>query len=62
VREPIAWIVAAFLAGWAILRVLALVPILGGLVDWAAAVLSLDALIVAIWPARITSQTAPATA
>ena len=46
---------AAFLAGWAILRVLASVPILGGLVDWAAAVLSLDALIVAIWAARTTS-------
>ena len=43
VREPTAWILA-FLAGWAILRVLALMPILGGLVGWAATVLGLGAL------------------
>ena len=61
VREPTAWILA-FLAGWGILRVLALVPVLGGLVGWAAAVLGLGALIVAIWRARTTSQAAPATA
>ena len=35
-REPTAWVLA-FLVGWGILRVLALVPILGGLV-WFAAV------------------------
>ena len=61
VREPTAWILA-FLAGWAILRVLALVPILGGLVGWAAAVFGLGALIVAIWRARTTSQATTATA
>jgi cytoskeletal protein CcmA (bactofilin family) len=60
-REPTAWILA-FLAGWGILRVLALIPILGGLVGWAAAVLGLGALIVAIWRARTTSQAVPATA
>ena len=58
VREPTAWILA-FLAGWGILRVLALVPVLGGLVGWAAAVLGLGALIVAIWRARTTSQGRP---
>ena len=61
VREPTAWIVA-FLAGWGILRVLALVPILGGLVSFAAMVFGLGALIVAIWRARATSRAAPATA
>jgi hypothetical protein len=52
----------AFLAGWGILRVLALVPILGGLVSFAAMVFGLGALIVAIWRARTTSHPAPATA
>ena len=61
VREPTAWIVA-FLAGWGILRVLALVPILGGLVSFAAMVFGLGALIVAIWRARAASRHAPATA
>jgi Polymer-forming cytoskeletal len=60
-REPTAWILA-FLAGWGILRVLAAVPILGGLVGWAAAVFGLGALMVAIWRARTTSQAVPATA
>jgi hypothetical protein len=59
--EPTAWILA-FLAGRAILRVLALVPILGDLVDWAAIVLGLGSLIVAIWRARPTSHPVPATA
>ena len=59
-REPTAWILA-FLAGWGILRVLALIPIVGGLVGWAAAVFGLGALIVAIWRAR-TSEALPATA
>ncbi len=61
VREPTAWILA-FLAGWAILRVLALVPILGGLVGWAAMVVGLGALAVAIWRARSTSHATPAAA
>ncbi|HEY9377502.1 MAG TPA: hypothetical protein VIQ02_10455, partial [Jiangellaceae bacterium] len=60
-REPTAWILA-FLIGWGILRVLALVPILGGLVGWAAIVLGLGALIVAIWRTRTTTRATPATA
>jgi hypothetical protein len=49
----------AFLAGWAILRLLALVPILGGLIGFAASVFGLDALIIAIWRGRTPS--APST-
>ena len=44
--------VLAFLAGLAILRLLALIPILGGLVWFAATVLGLGALVVATWRAR----------
>ena len=40
---------AALLAGWAILRAAALVPIVGGLVGLAATVLGLGALAVALW-------------
>ena len=54
-REPASWVVA-FLVGWAILRVVALVPILGGLVWFAAVVIGLGALAVAIWRARTASQ------
>lgn len=60
-REPTAWILA-FLAGWAILRVLALIPVVGGLVGWAAVVFGLGALTVAIWRARTASRPALATA
>ena len=60
-REPTAWILA-FLAGWGILRVLALVPILGGLVGFAAVVFGLGALAVVIWRARTPSRAAPAAA
>lgn len=60
-REPTAWILA-FLVGWGILRVLALIPILGGLVWFAAVVLGLGALLVAIWRARTTSRPAQAAA
>jgi Polymer-forming cytoskeletal len=60
-REPTGWILA-FLAGWGILRLLALVPIVGGLIGWAAMVLGLGAIVVAIWRARTTSPAAPATA
>ena len=42
----------AFLAGWAILRVLALVPILGGLVWFAAVVIGLGAIVAAARRAR----------
>jgi Polymer-forming cytoskeletal len=55
VRGPTAWVVA-FLVGWAILRVVALVPILGGLVWFAAVVVGLGALALAIWRARSASQ------
>ena len=42
----------AFLAGWGILRAVALVPWLGGLVWFGAAVFGLGALTVALWRAR----------
>jgi hypothetical protein len=61
VRGPTAWVVA-FLAGWAILRVAALIPILGGLVWFAAVVVGLGALAVAIWRARSASQATAAQA
>ena len=57
VRGPTAWIVS-FLAGWAILRIVALIPILGGLVWFAAVVVGLGALAVAIWRTRSASQAA----
>jgi len=60
-REPTAWILA-FLAGWGILRILALIPILGGLVGFAAVVFGLGALAVVIWRARTPSRAAPAAA
>ncbi|HEX6577446.1 MAG TPA: polymer-forming cytoskeletal protein [Jiangellaceae bacterium] len=59
--EPTAWVLA-FLAGWGILRLLALVPVLGGLVGFAAVVFGLGALMVGIWRARTASRPAPATA
>jgi hypothetical protein len=43
---------AALFAGWAILRVLALIPVAGGLVGLAATVVGLGALTVALWRAR----------
>jgi hypothetical protein len=49
-REPTAWVLA-FLVGWGILRVMALVPILGGLVWFAVVVFGLGALTVAVWRA-----------
>jgi hypothetical protein len=57
VHEPTGWVLA-FLAGWAILRVAALIPILGGLVWFAAVVFGLGALLVAIWRTRSESATA----
>lgn len=50
-RKPTPW-AATFLLGWAILRVVALIPILGSLVWFAAVVFGLGALVVAIWQAR----------
>jgi hypothetical protein len=42
----------ALLAGWGILRVLALIPVVGALVGLAATVVGLGALAVALWRAR----------
>jgi cytoskeletal protein CcmA (bactofilin family) len=50
----------AFLVGWAILRVVALIPIAGGLGWLAATVFGLGALIVAAWRARRPYPAAPA--
>jgi hypothetical protein len=60
-RPPTAWVVA-FLVGWAILRVVALVPILGGLVWFAAVVFGLGVLVVAIWRGRSAARAGPTTA
>jgi cytoskeletal protein CcmA (bactofilin family) len=59
-REPAVWIVA-FLVGWGILRAVALIPILGGLVWFAAVVFGLGVLVVAVWRARTAPQTARTT-
>lgn len=42
----------AFLAGWGILRAIALVPVLGGLTWFAATVFGLGALTIALWRSR----------
>ena len=52
--------VLAFLAGLVILRLLALVPILGGLVWLAATILGLGVLFVTAWGARRREEPAPA--
>jgi hypothetical protein len=44
--------VAAFLAGWAILRVIALIPWVGGLAWFGATVFGLGALAIALWRSR----------
>jgi cytoskeletal protein CcmA (bactofilin family) len=54
--------VLGFLAGWGILRVLALVPVLGGLLWFGATVFGLGALGIAAWRARSGRATAPAPA
>ena len=59
VRPP-AGRVAAFLAGWGILRAIALVPVLGGLVWFGAAVFGLGALTVALWRSRSGTAGGPA--
>lgn len=58
---PTAWVLA-FLLGWGILRVLALIPAVGGLIWFAAVVFGLGALTVTIWRARSTERAAPAPA
>ena len=60
-RGRAAWVVA-FLLGWAILRAVALVPIVGGLVWFVAVVFGLGALLVAIWRGRDADRTAPTVA
>ena len=55
------WVVA-FLLGWGILRVLALIPAVGGLIWFVAVVFGLGALTVTIWRARSTAPAAPAPA
>jgi hypothetical protein len=55
------WVVA-FLLGWGILRVLALIPAVGGLIWFVAVVFGLGALTVTIWRARSTSPTGTAAA
>jgi len=49
---------AALFAGWGILRVLALIPVAGALVGFAATVVGLGALAVALWRARPTGAPA----
>jgi hypothetical protein len=56
-----AWVVA-FLAGWAILRALALIPAFGALIGFVAVVFGLGALTVSIWRARSSAPAAPAPA
>jgi hypothetical protein len=58
-RTQTAWVVA-FLLGWAILRAVALIPILGGLVWFAAVAFGLGVLLVTIWRARASAQAAAA--
>jgi hypothetical protein len=49
-RSTSQWV--ALLAGWAILRVLALIPVVGALVGLAATIVGIGALAVALWRAR----------
>ena len=60
-RPATPWVLA-FLLGWGILRLLALIPIVGGLIWFAAVVFGLGALTVTIWRARSTGQAARAPA
>lgn len=61
VRQSTGWVLA-FLAGWAILRLVALVPILGGRVWFAAVVFGLGALLVAVWRGRSAARATTAAA
>jgi cytoskeletal protein CcmA (bactofilin family) len=56
-RSASPWV--ALLAGWGILRVLALIPVAGALVGLAATVVGLGALAVALWRARQTGAPMP---
>jgi hypothetical protein len=61
IREPRS-LVVAFLVGWAILRVVDLIPALGDLITFAATVYGLGALAVAAWRATRWTRAAPAPA
>ena len=58
-KEPTTSRYVAFLVGWGILRVVALIPILGGLGGLVATVFGLGALVVAAWRARRAYPAAP---
>ena len=60
-RRGTPWVVA-FLLGWGILRVLAVIPIVSGAIWFAAVVFGLGALTVTIWRARSTGQAVAAPA
>jgi hypothetical protein len=60
-RERTASPWGALLAGWGLLRVLALIPLLGGLVGLVATVVGLGALAVALWRARTPAAPAAQT-
>ncbi len=61
IKEPRSLIVA-FIVGWAILRVLDLIPVLGDLANFAATIYGLGALAVAAWRATRWTRAAPAPA
>jgi hypothetical protein len=54
--------IVSFLAGWGILRAIALIPVLGSLVGLAAAVFGIGTLAVAAWRARSAPPAEPAPA
>jgi hypothetical protein len=56
-REPASWVLA-YLVGWGILRVVALIPFLGGTIWTLAVIFGLGVLMVTVWRAR--SAAAPA--
>jgi cytoskeletal protein CcmA (bactofilin family) len=58
-RNPSTSRYVAFLVGWAILRVVALIPVLGGLAWLVATVFGLGTLLVAAWRARGPARAAP---
>jgi hypothetical protein len=59
VRAPASrW--AAFLAGFAIVRLLGLIPIVGGIVSTIVTVFGLGLVAVAVWRSRGTAALAPA--
>jgi cytoskeletal protein CcmA (bactofilin family) len=59
VKEPTSpWL--ALLAGWGVLRLLALIPVVGFLVGLVATVIGLGALVVALWHARRPGRAVPA--